>query len=125
MAKELELRVPAADNLILWEHANKRFAVHVCHQYKHLGTWVQTKHKHARDIAMRGSAAKQQWGQLARSFFTKKVVILATKTKVFDSLVISKMLYNVHTWSGVHANDLPTWTNHLKGPIGVLLKGQG
>ena len=32
-------------------------------------------------------------------------------------------MYNVHTWAGIHSNDLPTWTNHLKGPIGVLLKG--
>ena len=56
-------------------------------------------------------------------FSPKKAVTLATKTKVFDSLVVSKMLCNVHTWSGLHANDLSTWTNHLKGPIGVLLKG--
>ena len=101
----------------------KQYTVHVYHQYKHLGTWIQSKHRHARDIAIRGSAAKQQWVQLARSFFTKKAVALAAKTKVFDSLVVSKMLYNVHTWSGLHPHDLPTWTNHLKAPNGVLLQG--
>ena len=37
--------------------------------------------------------------------------------------MISKMLYNVHTWTGVRPDDLDHWNNHLRGPIALLMKG--
>ena len=45
----------------------------VCPAYKHLGTWVQLKHRHSKEVTARIAAAKQQFGQLSRSFFTKKL----------------------------------------------------
>ena len=51
----------AAGNVIQWQWDSEAFAVHVCHQYKHLGTWIQTKHRHSREISLRASVAKQQF----------------------------------------------------------------
>jgi len=105
-----------------WESSAGSYSLHVSHQYKHLGTWTQTKHRHTKEINARASAARQQWGQLARSFFTKKLA-LATRAQVFQSLVVSKMLYNSHVWTGVKDPEWDKWTNQLRGPIALLMKG--
>ena len=101
----------------------KTYTLHVCHAYKHLGTWVQAHHRHAKEALARAAAAKQQWGQLARSFFTKRAITIPVKSAVFQSLVVSKMTYNVHTWTSVTQKQLDSWVNHLKAPAGTLLKG--
>ena len=93
----------------------------ICHAYKHLGTWVQTKHRHSREVAKRTSAAKQQFGQLARSFFTRKLS-LEVLAKVFQSLVVSKLLYNVHTWAGTADADLDNWQNATRPLVATLLR---
>ena len=87
-----------------------------------MGTWTQTKHRHAREVLARASAARQQWGQLARPFF-RRPLSLATRVRVFQALVVSKMLYNVHTWAGVKPEEMEHWNNHLRGPIALLMKG--
>lgn len=122
-AKAAKVQLHQDHNVLKWQANGKQYGIHVCHAYKHLGTWLQTKHRHAREIRARGQAAKQQWGQLARSFFTKKAVSMQAKSKVFQSLVISKMVYNAHTWTGVTPKDMDMWTNYLKAPAGTLLKG--
>ena len=58
VAKAMKQELHATDNTIRWTSDQKVFAVHVCHQYKHLGTWVQTKHRHAREVSLRASSAK-------------------------------------------------------------------
>ena len=109
-------------NKLRWEHHGRAYEVNVCHSYKHLGTWVQTKHRHAKELLARASAAKQQWGQLARPFFRRQLS-LATRVRVFQALVVSKMIYNVHTWAGATSDELDRWTNHLRGPVALLIKG--
>ena len=109
-------------NQLVWEVDGAKYAVHTCHTYRHLGTWLQTKSRHAKEVIARASAAKQQWGQLARPFFRRNLA-LATKARVFQALVVSKMLYNVHTWAGIKPEELDAWNNHLRGPIALLMKG--
>jgi len=109
-------------NQLIWEHQGRQYKLHICHAYKHLGTWTQTKHRHAREVLARASAARQQWGQLARPFF-RRPLSLATKVRVFQALVISKMLYNVHTWAGARKEELERWNNYMRGPIALLMKG--
>ena len=111
-----------ASNTIKWTNENHDYSVHVCHEYKHLGTWTQTENRHAKEINTRASSAKQQWGQLARAFFTKKLA-LSTKTRVFQSLVVTKMTYNAHIWTGMRDSDREKWTNQLRGPVALLIKG--
>ena len=106
-----------------WTSNAGSYNLHVSHQYKHLGTWTPTKNRHTKEINARASAACQQWGQLARSFFTKKLA-LTTRAQVFQSLVVSKMLYNSHVWTGVKEPEWDKWTNQLRGPIALLMKGE-
>ena len=122
-ARQTKQRIHDAGQKLLWSTNDRQYALHVCHAYKHLGTWVQAHHRHAKEILTRASSAKQQWGQLARSFFTKKNVSLPVKSTVFQSLVVSKMVYNVHTWTSITRQHLDSWMNHLKAPAGTLLKG--
>lgn len=95
----------------------------LCHTYKHLGTWVQTKHRHAREVTKRTAAAKQQFGQLARSFFTRKLS-LEVRAKVFQSLIVSKLLYNVHIWAGTADKDHEDWNNAARPLVATLLRGR-
>ena len=122
-ARSMKQEIHAAAQTLQWQGNTKHFTLQICHAYKHLGTWLQAGHRHAKESLARGAAAKQQYGQLARSFFTKKSVSLPVKSAVFQSLVLSKMLYNVHTWTSVTQKHMDQWTNHLKGPAGTLLKG--
>lgn len=122
-AREMKRSIHAAGKALKWQDGGKTYSLQVCHMYKHLGTWIQSHHRHAREILARGASAKQQWGQLARSFFTKKAITLPVKSAIFQSLVVSKMVYNVHTWSSVTTKQMDTWVNHLKAPAGTLLKG--
>ena len=122
-ARQLKQALYADGHSLQWESNNKKYTLQLCHAYKHLGTWLQSHHKHSKEILARGSAAKQQYGQLARSFFTKKCISLPVKSTIFQSLVISKLLYNVHTWSTVTQKQMQTLINHLKAPAGTLLKG--
>ena len=110
---------------VLQSHSNEGqvFSLPICHAYKHLGTWLQTKHRHAREVAKRASAAKQQFGQLSRSFFARKLN-LDVKAKVFQSLVMSKMVYNVHTWAGHTAKDLDDWHNSARPMAAAMLRGR-
>lgn len=109
-------------NRLRWSHNGQAYELHICHAYKHLGTWTQVKHRHAKEILTRASSAKQQWGQLARPFF-RRPLSLPTRVRVFQALVISKMIYNAHTWAGVQPEEMDHWTNHLRGPVALLMKG--
>ena len=111
-----------AHNCLSWESNNGSYQVHVCAEYKHLGTWIQLKHRHAKELAARTGAAKQQWGQLCRAFFAKPLAP-HTKAPVFQSLVVSKFVFQAHVWCGLPAKEFHDWTNGLKGPAGVMLKG--
>ena len=77
--------------------------------YKHLGTWVQNDAKSLRAVRARLHAARQAWGPLVRPFLSKKGVLHKTKTQVFESLVLSRYLFNAHTWSLVSQSQLSEW----------------
>ena len=77
---------------------------------------------HQREIAQRASLAMQSWGCLARSFYHKRHVGLKAKTTAFQSLSMSRMMYNAHTWVGVTDDHLATWQQKLRKPLGLMTK---
>eukprot|EP00435_Cladocopium_sp_Y103_P015128 s3107_g3.t1 len=97
-SRALKAHLHSQGSQVAWSVDGLEFAVRLVPQYRHLGTWLQAGHKHMREILARGASAKQQWGQLARSFFSKKLVSLPTKAKVFQALVLSRLTYNAHVW---------------------------
>ena len=120
--RQLKTELYQAGNMLQWTHQGVSYSVHICHAYKHLGTWMQTRHRHNREVLARAHSAKQQWGQLVRSFFTKRPISLPTKATVFQTLIVSKVAYNVHTWAGVTLKELDLWSSKLKPLIGMILK---
>ncbi|CAL1156825.1 unnamed protein product, partial [Cladocopium goreaui] len=96
--------------------------------YKHLGTWVQNDAKPLRAIRSRVSAAKQAWAPLVRPFLSKKGILMRTKLQVFESLVLSRFLFNAHTWSLVLPSQLAEWAAGLRPMLysfaKPLLRGQ-
>ena len=122
--KSIKTAIHLAGNSLQWQTGEgQTFTLPICPAYKHLGTWLQTKHRHAREVAKRAATAKQQFGRLSRSFFTRKLS-LDVRAKVFQSIVVSKLLYNVHTWTGHSAKDMDDWNNSARPLVAVMLRGR-
>ena len=79
-------------------------------------------------VRARLHAARQSWGPLVRPFLSKKGVLHKTKTQVFESLVLSRYLFNAHTWSLVSQLQLSEWEAGLRTMLYALarpfLRGQ-
>ena len=67
--------------------------------YKHLGTWVHNDGKMLHAVRDRITAARKAWGPLCRPFFSTQGVAPSTKIQVFNALVMTRFLFNAHTWS--------------------------
>ena len=111
-------------DVIAWEQDGNTTELRVVKAHKHLGTWVQEKGKHGREIRQRGSAAASSWGPLARPFYRKKHVALDTKMRVFNSLTSSRLLFNAHVWTGVTDDEFHRWQNAIRQPLYALVKGK-
>ena len=82
--------------------------------YKHLGTWVQNDAKPLRAIRARIAAARQAWGPLIKPFLSKRGILLSTKLQVFESLVLSRFLFNAHTWGLLLPSQIDEWAAGLR-----------
>eukprot|EP00435_Cladocopium_sp_Y103_P038893 s1179_g10.t1 len=69
--------------------------------YKHLATWIHNDAKPLHAVRDRIASARKAWGPLVRPFFSKSVIGFETKVRVFESLVMSRLLFNVHVWCSV------------------------
>ena len=121
-SKALKERLHDSGQWLSWHQAENTFNLRVSPPYKHLGSWMQIGGSHQREIAQRASLAMQSWGCLARSFYHKRHVGLKAKTTAFQSLSMSRMMYNAHTWVGVTDDHLATWQQKLRKPLGLLTK---
>ena len=107
-----------------WHMDSRSYELNLVHNYRHLGTNVQQGLTHSKEVSFRGSGAKRQFGMLSRSFFQKSRISLANKSKVFRTLCMSRLLYNVHVWAGVTAKEWEKWANMIRGPAALLMKGR-
>ena len=90
--------------------------------YKHLGTHLQDRAITGKDRGLRIANARQAFGPLSKSFFTKRVISLGTKCRVFDSLVVARHVYNVHTWSWLTDKEIQSWSNGLRPQVFQLVR---
>ena len=111
-----------AGQQLCWRVDDIDYAVHVVSAYRHLGTWLQDKGVCLRDAKQRAHHAKAAWGALARSFYSRRTISQATKTKVFQTLSISRMMYNVHTWTGISNDFVDQWSNMIRQPLMRMAK---
>ena len=96
----------------------------IVHSYKHLGSFVQDHAVVHKDAQHRVSQARKAFGQLSRPFYCKRNVHDCTKSSVFSSLVMSRMTYNVHTWSWITEHDVDRWENGLKAQVATMAKNK-
>ena len=108
--------IAAQNNKIMIPHPDKlaTCALPVVMAYKHLGTWLHNDAKPLHAVRDRIAAAKKAWGPLSKSFFGKKNVAIDTKVQVFNSLVMSRFLFNAHTWAWIAEKHLDTWEAGLR-----------
>ena len=97
-------------------------SLRVVQSYKHLGTHLQDKAITTKDRGLRLATARQAFGPLSKSFFRKRNVSLQTKCRVFDSLVSSRHLYNVHVWSWITDRELQLWATGLRTQVAAMVK---
>lgn len=102
--------------------------VSLCGQLHHLrvvhalGGWVHADAKPRHTVRERLTAARQAWGPLVRPFFRKKSVGLATKATVIQSLVVSRLTYNMHVLTKLSPRDLHEWEAGMRPMMAPLAK---
>ena len=105
---------------VVTEHGTQQ--LRTVHSYKHLGSYVQDHAVVQKDMRHRISQARKAYGQLSRQFYNKRNVREPTKGSVFSALVMSGLLYNVHTWSWITDADVECWENGIKTQVAALAK---
>ena len=118
----VKLQIAQQGGFLCWSGLEQEFRLSVTQSYKHLGTWLQAPPRCARDVYNRASLAKSAWGSLARTLYSKSYVSMETKGKAFQALTMSRLLYNVHTWCSAQDADWIKWQNHMRKPLGLLVK---
>ena len=96
----------------------------VVRTYKHLGGWVHDDAQPRQALRARVTSARQAWGPLLRPFFSKKAVSSATKVQVLNSLVLSRLTYNVHVLTRLSDKSLAEWEAAVRPMVAPLAKPQ-
>eukprot|EP00435_Cladocopium_sp_Y103_P031829 s854_g8.t1 len=105
---------------VVTEHDAQK--LRIVHSYKHLGSFLQDHGIIQKDAKHRVAQARKAFGQLHRPFYGKRNVNLNTKAAVFSSLVVSRHVYNTHTWACATESEIDSWHNGLKTQVAVLAK---
>ena len=121
-SKQVKQKLMEDAQTLRWTANGVDFALRVVQTYKHLGTWLQSGGCLSKEIQTRSQGAKAAWGSLSRQFFAKPYVSVATKTKVFRALAVSRHMFNVHTWSAIKPADLEKWANTIRQPLCSMAK---
>ena len=73
--------------------------------YKHLGTWIEVKCRHAKDLRCKFGQAHTTFGKYRAAIFGNKGMRLTTKVRLFDTLVMVAAMYNASSWMPLHTTD--------------------
>ena len=121
-SRHVKQQIATDDGHLVWQQDDIQYRLSVTQSYRHLGTWMQAPPRNARDVQHRARLAKASWSTLSRPLYSKSYVALSTKTQVFQSLSMSRLLYNVHTWCSTTNDEWNRWQNHMRKPIGLMVK---
>jgi hypothetical protein len=116
-----DVRQTAAPHVFHLEHGN----VNAEPTATHLGVLLQANGGQDQELSRRMCRAGASFAQLQRSFFSQRGVRLATKMRLYNSIVLPQLLYGApHTWalSQQQQHKLNTWHNHnLRRMMGLYL----
>ena len=68
-------------------------------EYRHLGTWNESRSRRMFTIAARASEAKSSMKPIFRRALGNKRLRIETRMMLTQSLVLSRSTYNSHIWS--------------------------
>ena len=83
--------------------------------YKHLGTWVQTNGKLGKEIKCRLGTAHKTMTQYKGAIFANRGMKLHKKVQLFQSLVLSAVLYNSPIWMLTRKQDIQKLHSGIMG----------
>ena len=95
----------------------------VVQSYRHLGGWVHADGKPKHALRERLRNAKQAWGPLIQPFFRRKQISVSAKVRVFESLVMSRMIFNVHVLTCFTQKELDTWEAAMRSMLVPIASG--
>ena len=121
--RAVKQQIAADHGCLPWTDGDQSRALRVVTSYKHLGTWLQEKGKHTKEVRSRAATACSSWAPLARPFYRKKQISPMAKQRVFEAMTYSRLLFNAHVWTGVQPSDLVTWQNSIRVPLYSLVRG--
>ena len=96
----------------------------VVHSYKHLGSWVHADGQPRHTLRERVRSAKQSWGPLIRPFFKKSSISVRAKVIVFESLIYSRLLFNVHMLTRCASDLIEKWEAGIRAALAPLVRAQ-
>ena len=94
-------KVAAAGNCIHLPLISDVPGLRVVSVYKHLGSILEDSGSAAPDVPHRVSSAMAAYVPLARKVFGALAISRKVRLHLFTSLVMSRLIYNVHTWSAI------------------------
>ena len=113
--------IAAAGGVIHVDCGEKTMPLRCTFGYKHLGSWVQNTAVNVRDARARLTEARRAWGPLVRPVFRRRCIKLATKCQIFEALVSSRLVYNVHVWTAISDVAWMQWTNGVRSMLYPLV----
>ena len=81
-------------------------ALHIVSDYKHLGARFSQHAKFDREITVRIAEAQAAFRELRRSIFTNRRISIASRLRLLESLVLSKLLFNSGFWPELRPTQL-------------------
>ena len=76
----------------------------IVQEYKHLGSWLDNTGRSGRDVGHRTSSAMTAYVPLSYKVFGIMRIQCDVRLSLFMSLVVSRLVHNVHTWSALTAS---------------------
>ena len=87
------------DNNMTIKIADPSIALRVVSEYKHLGSMVSRDGNLVPDAVHRSCTAMASYCPLSAKIFACRRIARQVRIRLFMSLVVSRLLYNVHVWS--------------------------
>ena len=76
-------------------------SLRIVSEYKHLGSTIANNGAAVPDVPLRATSALAAYSPLARKVFGAIRIQRTVRLRLFSSLVVSQLTYNVHTWSNI------------------------
>ena len=105
-ARQAKMALVDTNGLMRWKTDEHDYSVVVTRAYKHPGSWLQSSHKHNKEMAATTTPVRRSWGPLHRPFYSKGHVSMHAKLQAFRSLTMSRLLYNMHILAGLSDKNL-------------------